>query len=321
MITKRIQDLATDDLNIIHNLENLVKLRIDKVLCSEKLGGIRFLPTETLNTCQKHIFMNLYVCTGREILMKFENPIDCHSLDKLPKSLVIEKNENEFIIDSKEPILNIYCNGKINKAIKPKNAPMKVTLPKHCKLESKLLKISNISDNIGKINNITIQEPDIRIIRLKPNFWKPYENDIQKGINDEVFDEGENLIKHLDDYDEIIDNDQKIAKQSEKELDDINGNSFSILEITGLVIALVAISMVMLLLIKVCSIKPVHCCEPDKVKELELRICGVQKELDQFNNKRQEMVEILSKFENESNEFDQQRFNDIIREFKASFLK
>ena len=74
MTTKRIQSLAIHDLNRIHNLENLVNVRIDNVLCSEKLGGIRFLPSETLNNCQKHIFMNLYVCAGRDILMKFENP-------------------------------------------------------------------------------------------------------------------------------------------------------------------------------------------------------------------------------------------------------
>ena len=236
MDTIEIPNFQTKELNKLKGLEIASGSKIDRFLCSERSTAIRFLSFNSLKKCQKNVRSNLYVCSDREVLMKYDDYVDCDKIESLPKTLVIEKNRNEYFIDNEMETLTIFCtNENPRKVLKPEIGPVKINIPNHCYLKSKSLWISRLHENSDAESDASIEnkEDEIRVIKMNPSNWKPFEADVS---NTHINETESDPIEHINDYESKIKSNLKEAKKQLKKLDD--GDNYSEFVIPSLCLAI-----------------------------------------------------------------------------------
>ena len=93
----KLSNLDLTDMNRLHQIEVLSKKTVQRLLCSNRLKALALLSMDNLKTCQKHRTTPLYLCSGREILINFDQLYTCDSIKRLPPTLVLEIDENQFL--------------------------------------------------------------------------------------------------------------------------------------------------------------------------------------------------------------------------------
>jgi hypothetical protein len=236
-----IPNLSPNDLNRLHALEDMTRLRYDRIQCSKGKNTISLLATSELRKCQSNIEKDTYICSGRQLTLKMNKITSCQNIKELPKTLASQTEINEFVIQSSEEKLTVYCEETPYKTIFPEMCPIKIFIPSQCHIKSKSMQITK-----GETSNLTkvIQVKDMNLVRLTPlkhNDWTHIYKmkDIAK-------------IKlpnktNLDESKDLFDKTDQIIKKTKSEVKELNeskmnmhiGISSLTLAITSLIVTLI----------------------------------------------------------------------------------
>ena len=168
-------------MNRIHKIENLSKKPITRILCSDRLKVLRLLSMKDLDSCQEHRTEPLYLCSGREIMISFNQMTDCNNLQKLPTTLVVELNDNHFLIDrTDKETINIFCNDSLHHTISAGTSSTIISLPNECNIISKTIKVSKLENDHHNVT-FTVNN-EFKIFPIKINPWRPFHREIIDNI-------------------------------------------------------------------------------------------------------------------------------------------
>ena len=171
--TYRLPPLDSRDENRIFSLRTLTHQSIDLVLCSDRKKTLRFLSSQELLSCQKHLTNEVFICHTRDISIKMNHLINCNNLNTLPDTLVIDMNDNNFAIErATNQTLSIFCNGSFHHKIDPEIGIITIKLPPSCSLVGDTVTINQKLEN-NTTKNITNNEKVV-IAPVKLNPWKPF---------------------------------------------------------------------------------------------------------------------------------------------------
>ena len=265
--TKKLSNLDLVDKNRIHKIESISKKSISRILCTDRFKALRLLSMDNLKSCQSHRTKSLYLCSGREIFINFDQLYDCDSIKKLPPTLVFELDQSHILIDRKEKEeIKFFCNNVLHHTLKAETSTEIILLPKECHILSKTIKVSKIETNsINK--NITVNEKfKIFPIKIKP--YKPYHKELIKNIS--IKNENESLFPN--EIQEKIDEQIQETKNEIKSFTKSGPSNFNIGSITfsSVTFALMfAVGIVLLIFIRKHLGKSKHSCECEqKIKEI-----------------------------------------------------
>ena len=206
MTTYPIPNLSPNDLNQLHALEDMTRLRYDRIQCSECKNTISLLATSQLRKCQSNIEKDTYICSGRQLTLKMSKITSCKNIKELPKTLASQTEINESVIQSSEELITVYCEETPYKTILPEMCPIKIFIPNQCHIKSKTIEISK-GDNPNKTKFIQVKDMNkVRLTPIKHNNWTHiYKlNDIEKNKlpnktnldkSKDIFEKTDQLIK------------------------------------------------------------------------------------------------------------------------------
>ena len=318
MTTHPLPNLTPKDLNRLHALEDMTRLHYDLLLCSKSKNTIKLLASSQLEKCQKNIEKDTYICSGRQITLKMNQIADCHNINELPKTLASQTNKNEFVIQSSDENITIFCKNTPYKTILPKMCPIKLFIPNQCHIKSKTIEIT-IGDTTNRTKLINVKDENkIRITPIKNNNWTHiYKlNDIkpQKIPNKTDLNESKKLFELTD----------QGIKKAKKKINDLNDPKMSMnIGISSLSIAI--LTSIVSLIIIACLVHKGNCkTKPTEIETLELYSQTKETliEIKNLNDKLESRIKTIIKnemFENEL-EFENRLTNNIKQQILETII-
>lgn len=142
LMTAKMSYLQGNSSHRLTKIEKLGRKTVDIVLCSKNHRSLRFFSRNDLHKCQQPGQKPLFICKGRQITTSYSPKVSCQQLTNLPNTVILEVNNNEFIIDtnSKAGTATLECN-QTKTSIAWKNSPVKLRIPENCILEGKQFNI------------------------------------------------------------------------------------------------------------------------------------------------------------------------------------
>ena len=318
MTTHPIPILTPKDLNRLHALEDMTRLHYDILLCSKSKNTIKLLASSELKKCQKNIEKDTYICSGRQITLKMNLITDCQNIKELPKTLASQTKTNEFVIQSSEGKITIYCENTPYKTILPKMCPTKIFIPNQCHIKSKSMQITT-GETSNKTKWINVKdENQIRITPIINNNWthiyKLNDIDPSKFPNNTDPNESKKLFETTD----------QGIKNVKKKITDLNDPKMTMnIGISSLTLAILS-SIVSLTIIACLAHKGTCKTKPTEIETIQIysQMKETLIELKDHNDKLESSIRTILKkemFENEL-EIENRLTNNIKQEILKTIL-
>ena len=225
--------------------EKFLKKKIDIIICNSNLRKITLLASADLNKCQHPSSEHFYVCRGREVTMRNIKPYNC-STNELPKVIVIQLKQNEFLIEGTAGQTHLICKNQIKEVQISRFTKVKV--PNECTLE-------NIYFNIEKSKT-----PEVRRISNRLEILEMNEIDtdqfIQKKQNTNATKK--DFDNKYNDLTKTITEMNKSHNKTKHEMDYINYNQHAHNIVTYTSVGLAGITMIVLIILLIINFSKKH---------------------------------------------------------------
>merc|ERR1712141_719480 len=206
---------------------------------------ITLLASADLNKCQHPSSEHFYVCRGREVTMRNLKPYNCSS-NELPKVIVIQLKQNEFLIEKTAGQTHLICKNQIKEVQISRFTKVKV--PNECTLE-------NIYFNIEKSKT-----PEVRRISNRLEILEMNEIDtdqfIQKKQNTNATKK--DFDNKYNDLTKTITEMNKSHNKTKHEMDYINYNQHTHNIVTYTSVGLAGITMIVLIILLIINFSKKH---------------------------------------------------------------
>ena len=252
MTSWHIPKLNPQDHNRIFKLESIANKNVNRILCSERTNSLRLLSTQDLEErCSMSINKEIYICTSREIQLKTEFISSCSNITVLPNTLVVEEEDDMFLIDSNSDTIPIYCNNEKLHEIKPSKDPVRIKIPPQCHVQSKSLVITK-GHFENETHNIQISKRDLNIMPLDIQDWEPFKIQLKDNQGTSNITDKATVPSDDTDLEDEIEEDLKETEADINKTKEGNLSTMDMIVITAISISMVIVTMLVLDKVRKC---------------------------------------------------------------------